>query len=213
MKNLEDITKNEELNVISNRLPDNIKICEDMLILIGNMDVKVVQSQDIKSKNSFYNVISNTITISNMGKSYARIQVLAHECIHSVQDKKILKLNFIYANLYIIYLIIIFLLTMSGKIENYMFHMIIIAILGIVQYHVKTMLEIDAISKSKYLARDYLENIGMIDKNDIYKIVLAYEKINNIGLKAVNFYLLTNVLIKPALYCVLVVLMKLYIKI
>ena len=103
IKTAKQIADNKELNELTNRLPDNETICKDILNSINNSDVNIKQSNDEKSETSLYIVATNTIIIAKIRESYARVQTIAHECIHSIQDKKLLLFNFIFTNIYLVY--------------------------------------------------------------------------------------------------------------
>ena len=90
IKHLADEYK--DLDEISKKYPSNIEICKKYLKKLNNQTVKIEEDKD--SKSSLYIAISNKIIIANISKSYTRIQTIAHECLHSVQDRKILIFNF-----------------------------------------------------------------------------------------------------------------------
>ena len=56
--------------------------------MVNNENVKVEEDKD--SEASLYIAITNKISIANIQKTYTRIQTLAHECLHSIQDRKLL---------------------------------------------------------------------------------------------------------------------------
>ena len=105
LKDLEKIALNEELNKIAKKYPENIQICKDILKKIGNENVKI--EEDKNSESTLYIAIQDKISIGNTHESFTRIQTMAHECLHSIQDKRILMFNFVYSNIYIIYFITI----------------------------------------------------------------------------------------------------------
>ena len=88
---------------------------------LNNTQVNV--KEDENSKTSLYVVIGNTITIANIKDSFTRVQTIAHECIHSIQNKKMLWFNFIYTNLYILYFLLVSLLTIFKIITNPMLYL------------------------------------------------------------------------------------------
>ena len=73
---------------------------------------------------------------------------------------------------------------------------------SIVQYAVRSYLEIDAMAKAKYIAKEYLdEETTWSEENK--KILLAeYEKINKKGIPMVCYKLLESNLIKAILYAI-----------
>ena len=98
---LKRIAKNKELDNLTNSFPSNIEICKKICTMIGNKTVKI--EEDKESKTSLYLVVTNKISIANLKDSFTRIQTVAHECIHSMQDKSILWANFIYSIIYRLY--------------------------------------------------------------------------------------------------------------
>ena len=101
IKKLKAIGENKELDELTNLFPENIDICRSILKMLGNEEVKVTEEKD--SKTSLYVVVNNSITIANIRSSYTRIQTIAHECLHSIQSKKMLWFNFIFSNVYLMY--------------------------------------------------------------------------------------------------------------
>ena len=91
IKKLKELGFSKKLNEITNKLPENKVVCEEILKQLHNENnVKVVENQDKNAKASLYIVVTNTISIANIKESCSRIQTIAHECIHSIQNKKIL---------------------------------------------------------------------------------------------------------------------------
>ena len=109
IKKAKEIESNKEMETITDKFPDNKKIAEEILNLLDNKTVKIEEAKD--TKTSLYIAPTNKIIIADMRNNYGRIQTIAHECIHSCQDKRLLMGNFILSNLYIIYYIITIFLT------------------------------------------------------------------------------------------------------
>ena len=108
IKNINKIKKignDKKLNDIANNLPSNQKICEEILQMLGNNSVKINVVEDKNKSLTYYSVISNSIIITNIKDTFTRIQTIAHECIHSTQNKRTLLFNFIFSNIYLIYFI------------------------------------------------------------------------------------------------------------
>ena len=83
----------EKFNEIVEKYPSNIEICKNILKKVKNEKVKV--EEDKESKTSLYIAISDKIIIADVKNSYTRIQTIAHECLHSIQDRRIQIFNFI----------------------------------------------------------------------------------------------------------------------
>ena len=88
-----------------------------------------------------YIAITNKISIADMKNNYSRIQTIAHECIHSVQNRRLLLCNFIVSNINIIYIIAISILTYIGKIQNTMFQLFILSLFLIISFVTKSVFD------------------------------------------------------------------------
>ena len=117
LKKLKKLALEEEskFNKITDKLPNNIDICKYILNKIDNKNVKI--EEDKNRKTCLYIAVTNKIIIADIKGSYTRIQTICHECLHSIQNKKILLFNFIFSNIYLLYFICIFLLGVFNKIE------------------------------------------------------------------------------------------------
>jgi len=60
----------------------------------------------------------------------------------------------------------------------------------------RIILEVDAMLRGKYLAKEYLENTELYSKEEIKSIIKGYDKINSIGINAMSFYLIASLPIK-----------------
>ena len=119
MKNIQKIKQtgeNQSLKEITNSLPENEIICKNILKMLKNENVKIKHA-DENSKTSFYIIALNTIIIANVKDTFMRVQTIAHECIHSIQDKRLLWFNYIFSNLYLLYFIITTILAVINKLQ------------------------------------------------------------------------------------------------
>ena len=204
IKKLKELGFSKKLNEITNKLPENKVVCEEILKQLHNENnVKVVENQDKNAKASLYIVVTNTISIANIKESCSRIQTIAHECIHSIQNKKILMFNFIYSNIYILYFTIICILTIFNKVSNPMLQIFILTLLSFIYYKVRSYLEIDAMTDAPYVAQEYMENSNLLKKEEIDEIMNCYKTINNIGIKMVNLQFFANCILKIIIYSVI----------
>ena len=190
----------EKFNEIVEKYPSNIEICKNILKKVKNEKVKV--EEDKESKTSLYIAISDKIIIADVKNSYTRIQTIAHECLHSIQDRRIQIFNFIFSNIYIIYFIITAILAIFNKIQNSMLYLSIMLILSYTYYFIRSYLEDDAMIKAKYLAKEYFEETKISSPEEINSIIQSYEKINNIGIKTVNFQIMLQTLIKTIILAI-----------
>ena len=201
IKKLKEIGFSQELKKISDKFPSNKEVCEEVLKRINNFGkVKVVEDKNAKA--SLYIVATNTISIANINKSFTRIQTIAHECIHSTQNKKILMFNFIYSNLYLLYFTGICLITVFNKISNPMLHVVTLTLFSFIYYKVRSYLETDAMTRAPYVAEEYMRNTDYITEEETNILVENNNKINEIGIKIANLKLFANCISKIIIYCV-----------
>ena len=201
IKKIKEIAENKRLNELTNKFPENLDICKSILKDLNNENVTIEEEKE--SKTSLYLVMSNKIIIANNRESFTRIQTIAHECIHSIQSKKMLMFNYIYSNFYLLYFAVILALIIFKVIHNTILQVEILTILGFIYYFIRSMLENDAMIKARYLAKEYMEKSGCCSNEEIKEIVEEYDKLNNIGIKGVNLNLLFNVIIKVIIYCII----------
>ncbi len=193
LKKIKKEIENEELDKLVQKYPENKVICEEYLKKLNNNKVEI--EEDEGAENSLYIAISNKILIGNIKNSYSRIQTIAHECLHSIQDRKIQVFNFIYSNIYMLFFIIITLLALFKVLPYKMMFNFLLMFMGLVYYMVRTFLENDAMIKARYLAKEYMEEKNISSKEEINKIVDEFDKINNMGIKCVNYNIFFNVTI------------------
>ncbi len=202
IKKIKEIGYNKELNDIANKLPENSEICKDILNIIGNKTVKIKEENDIKS--SFYIVATNSIIIANIKDTFTRVQTIAHECLHSLQDKRTLMFNFVFSNIYLIYFVIISILTILKIVKYPLVHICMLMFISFIYYIVRSYLEIEAMTKAKYLAKEYIESKDILKREEINKIIEGYTNLNDIGIKFTCFMLAFNTMIKLLIYCIIV---------
>ena len=168
-KKVEPLKEDKDLEKLTDKFPENIKIAEEMLQMLGNKTVKIEQAQS--TQTNLYIAVSNKILIADMKNNYARIQTIAHECLHSVQDRRLLLFNFIFSNITILYWLTITILTITGIITNIAEPTFILLLLATIKLAVRGFLEIDAITKAKYLAKEYMESKKLLSKQEINSII------------------------------------------
>ena len=203
IKKLKEIGYNENLNNIMNKFPENKQICEEILKKIKNEDGKI--KEDENTKTSLYIVATNTIIIANIKNTFTRVQTVIHECIHSIQNKRILKFNFVYSNIYMLYYILSLILLIAGIYKNLFFHLFIILILSFIYYIIRSYLETDAMIRAEYVTKQYIEEKELLTDEEKKKIINAYEEINKNGVVLVNYNLILNILVKIIIFTVLTI--------
>ena len=157
IKKLKQLAEYEEtkFNKIVDNYPSNMEICKKILSKLKNESVTIEENKE--SKTCLYIALTNKIIIADVKNSYTRIQTIAHECLHSVQDRKILLFNFIFSNIYIIYFIVSIILALINKIQDKMLFLTIMIFLSYIYYFVRSYLENDAMIKAKYVAEEYMK--------------------------------------------------------
>lgn len=201
LKNLKELGKDEELDKLADKYPENIDMCKSYLKMLNNDSVEIEENKD--SQTSLYIAVTNKISIANVRNTYTRIQTIAHECLHSVQDRKLLMFNFWFSNVYLLYFLIISILEIFNILPYKNIFLIILILLSFVYYMVRAFLENDAMIKAKYLAKDYMENMKISTKEEIEKIVSGFDKINNKGIKCINYNLFLGCMIKILIFLIL----------
>lgn len=206
IKKIKKIGYDSKLNDITNAFPENKIVCEEILKQFGNASVKVDASNANKEKNlSYYSVVTNNIIIADIKNTFTRIQTIAHECIHSVQNRRMLLFNFIFSNIYLLYFAIILILTIFKVINSPMVFMLTLIILGIIYYVIRSYLETDAMTKAPYVAKQYMMDSKKISKEELENVMKNYEILNKIGIPMANFQLIMSVMIKVIIYCVAII--------
>ena len=201
IKKMKEKKENKELEEITDKFPQNVEVAKTMLEMLDNNSVKIEEAKN--TETSLYIAVTNKISIADMKKNYARIQTIAHECIHSCQDRRLLLFNFIFSNINIIYFIIISILTILKVISNQNLQIEILMLFTLIEFSVRSFLEIDAMTKAKYLAKEYMEKIKLCTEEEKNKLLKEYGNINKIGIPFVIDNLLTTALVRVLIYCII----------
>ena len=201
IKKMKEKKENKELEEITDKFPQNVEVAKTMLEMLDNNSVKIEEAKN--TETSLYIAVTNKISIADMKKNYARIQTVAHECIHSCLDRRLLLFNFIFSNINIIYFIIISILTILKVISNQNLQIEILMLFTLIEFSVRSFLEIDAMTKAKYLAKEYMEKIKLCTEEEKNKLLKEYGNINKIGIPFVIDNLLTTALVRVLIYCII----------
>lgn len=206
IKKIKQIGEDKKLDELSKKYPSNIELCKKYLKKLKNEKVQIEEQNEAKA--SLYIFITNKIIIANIQNTYTRIQTIAHECLHSIQDKKILAFNFIFSNIYLLYFLIISILAIFKLLPNEIMYLSILLILSLIYYMVRIYLENDAMIKARYLAKEYLEDEKISSKEEIEKFVAGFDKINEVGIKCVNYNFFMNIMIKVLIFSIICLIFK-----
>lgn len=200
-KELEQIGEDKELDELAKVYPSNVEMCKEYLTKLGNEKVKIEDNQNIQA--SLYIAVTNKILIANVKNSYTRIQTIAHECLHSIQNRKLLLFNFVFSNLYLLYFIVICALLIFKILPFKMMFLVIFLILSMIYYTVRVFLENDAMIKARYLAKEYMEEKKISSSEEIEKLVAGFDKINAVGIKCINYNFFLEIMIKTLIITIL----------
>lgn len=201
IKKIKKIAEMPELDEIANKYPENIDICKYYLKKLNNEKVKI--EEDKNATNSLYIAVSDKIIIANIRNSYSRIQTIAHECLHSVQDRKLLWFNFIFSNCYLAYFIVVCALVIFKMLPYKLAFLSILILLGSVYILIRNFLETDAMTKAEYLAKEYMNEAKVSSREEIDKLANGFKLINSIGIKATNYKLFLGTMVKVIIFCLL----------
>ncbi len=207
IKEIKRVNENKELEEFTNKFPENRKVTEEILDMMENKEVTIEEEKD--TKTSLYIAITNKIIISDMKNNYGRIQTIAHECVHSCQDRTLLLFNFIFANLNNVYFLVISILTLCSVIHNYMLQISILTILFLIEFSVRGFLEVNAMTKSRFVAEKYIDKKNILLNSEKEKLLKEYDKINNVGIPFTLFYLFSKGLIKIFIYTMIAIIINL----
>lgn len=155
----------------------NKDIIEKLLKITKNETTKIVIYEDIKG--NYYTFFNNTIYI---GKGIQNIKykfedkvnsliVMAHEVIHSTQNKKIHILNFVFSNIYFLCVALSFIISLFFNNVDSSIFIIICFISLFFSLFFRQYLELDAIINSEKLFLKFLDNESVNLKENEKKIV------------------------------------------
>ena len=194
----------KKLNGLTNQFPSNIDICKYVLNKLNNNKVKIEENKD--TQTCLYIAVTDKIIIANVKNSYTRIQTICHECLHSIQNRKMLLFNFVYSNLYLLYFAITLGLGVFNKVPNKNVFFCLMIIFSYVYYFIRSYLENDAMIKARYLAKEYMEETNILTKKEIKSIVGSYDTINEMGIKMTNYQLFFETIIKIIIVAIVFIL-------
>ena len=198
IKEMKKIALEPELNKIAQKYPKNTEIAKAILEKLKNKTTKIEENEN--SEATLYVATQDKILIGNTHDSYTRIQTIAHECLHSIQDRKMLIFNFIYSNIYFIYFAVICILIIIKKLPNQMLYSNIFLILSFIYYVVRVFLENDAMIKAQYLAKEYMEEQEVATKDEIEKVGHGFEQVNKECIKGTNCSLFAKIMVKLVIF-------------
>lgn len=201
IKQIKELAQKPDLDKIVEKYPNNQQVAQEILKMLNNEKVKIEENENAES--SLYVAVSDKIFIGNIQKSYTRIQTIAHECLHSVQSRKLLLFHFIFSNFYLLYFVLIALLGILKILPFEMTFLVSFVLIGMLFYAVRIYLENDAMIKAPFLAKEYMQGKGISSLEEIEKVMEGYDELNQIGIKAVNYKLFMGIMIKVFLLSII----------
>lgn len=203
IKKIKQIGYDKTLNAIAEKFPNNKEICIEILNKLNNKNVKIEENNE--SKTSLYIALSNKIIIANIKDTFTRIQTIAHECLHSVQNRRILMFNFVFSNIFLLWFIVALCLIIFNVGASIVYIQIFV-ILALIYCTVRCYLENEAMSRAMYVAKEYMCNQANRNKNiteeDIKILVENFEVLNKIGIPLTNFSIVSGNLLKIVVLCI-----------
>ena len=200
-KKLKKIALDENLNKIAEKYPSNEEIFKTILKKINDTEIKIEESKN--SDATIYLALQNKIIIGDTHKSFTRIQTMAHECLHSIQNKRMLIFNFVFSNIYLLFYFVSIVFLVLKKVTDKMLLANIFLILSFIYYVVKIYLENDAMIKAEYLAKEYMEEQKISTQEEIEKMVIGFKNINRQCIKGTNANIFIKIMIKLIIFSVL----------
>ena len=201
IKEIKELAQKPNLDKIVEKYPNNQQVAQELLKKLNNENVKIEENENAES--SLYIAISDKIFIGNIQKSYTRIQTISHECLHSVQNRKLLIFHFILSNLYLFYFAILAILGILKILPFQMTFLISFVLIGMLFYAVRIYLENDAMIKAPFLAKEYMQGKQISSLEEIEEVMNGYDELNQIGIKAVNYKLFIGIMIKVFLLSII----------
>ena len=201
IKGIKELAQKPNLDKIVEKYPNNQQVAQELLKKLNNEKVKIEENENAES--SLYIAISDKIFIGNIQKSYTRIQTISHECLHSVQNRKLLIFHFILSNLYLFYFAILVILGILKILPFQMTFLISFVLIGMLFYAVRIYLENDAMIKAPFLAKEYMQGKQISSLEEIEEVMNGYDELNQIGIKAVNYKLFIGIMIKVFLLSII----------
>lgn len=193
--------KNDKVSRLVDKFPDDEKMCKDILNKFKkSSEVKIVYNEEYDS--CLYTIYNNTITIGKFKENYMKPQTIAHECVHACQRKKMLWFNFIISNIFNLFFIIALILAVFNKLPNTNLFLVILSSIAFIQYVVRNILELDAMTKAPYIAKEYLEDNNILSKDEINDLLDEYEEVNKIGIPFYNYTLIIKNIARIILLCI-----------
>lgn len=192
---------NEKARKIAEKFPNDEKMCIEILNILGN-DSKVKITENKEYNSCLYTIYNNSITLGKFKENYIKPQTIAHECVHSCQSKNMLWSNFIISNIINLFFIIILILAIFNKLPNTNLFLIILTGIAFIQYIIRNTLEMEAMTRAPYIAKEYLFSKNILTEQEMKELFKEYEEINKIAIPIANYSLILKNIMKIIIFCI-----------
>lgn len=194
---------NEKARKMAEKFPDDEEMCKDILKKLGNnSEVKILKNEEYNS--CLYTIYNNTITLGKFKEDYIKPQTIAHECVHSCQSKVMLWFNFIISNIFNLFYIVTLIFAIFNKLPNANLFLIILTGIAFIQYVIRNALEMEAMTRAPYVAKEYLAENKILTEKEIKDLLEEYEDVNKIGMPITNYSLILKSIVKVIIFCIVV---------
>lgn len=205
-KKILDLAKSEKLDEMAKKYPSNIEICKKYLKKLNNEEVTIEENKEAEA--SLYIAIFNKIVIANVSDTFTRIQTIAHECLHSIQDRKLLIFNFVFSNMYLLYYVVICILALFNLLPFKIMFLSIFLIFGLINITIRLYLENDAMIKARFLSKEYMEDEKISSQEEIDEMIKNFDNLNSIGIKYIHYQFLFSNMIKILIFSIICLVIK-----
>jgi len=183
---------NKIISPMIKKIGDNEVIAKDVLKYLNNNTTEVEKNSDKNVKASFYNCNNDKIVIKDTEdlEDCSRIVHISHECVHSIQNKKLLKSHFIISNIQILYFLGIFIYFFYNRNMDVRFNLLIIQLfIFIATFFMKIVLESDATYRAVNVSVGYLrEKIG-VENSEIFKNTIEEKLYKLVPISYIGLYM------------------------
>ena len=84
----------------------------------------------------------------------------------------------------------------------------IFLILGLVNYIVRMYLENDAMIKARFLAKEYMEEEKISNKEEIEEVIKGFDELNSLGMKYIHYKFFFDVMLKILIFSIICIIIK-----
>lgn len=160
----------EKISPVLEKMGNNQEITNLVLQHLSNYTTKVEKNKEKNEKISYYNVNNDKIIIKDTEdlKDCTRLIHVSHECIHSIQSKKMLKLHYIFSNINILYFLATFIYFFYNKNSDIRLALLFVQMaIFLTTFVLKIITESDASYRAPEVAIEFMTD--KVDKDTLNK--------------------------------------------